>query len=689
MKASHTIIWTLSVFQLTKANIIGVSPKDNDLYKPDKDDKWACLNDSSIVIDFERINDGICDCPDGSDEPGTSACSDTLEQKLFYCENKGFKPRYIRGSLVGDGVCDCCDCSDEKELFESGKYNTCQDLAKSFKTISDTEMKEYNGGVKILRNLIKHYKISDGNAGGDVDNLKPELEKLEADIKENKGEIENLENLLKENKATFRSRLEIDDPLLLNFEEIDLTYLINEIQEIYANIETTSQAYQDLLKILKDLDLSYTESLNDRVVNDNMDKFNKLMRRPEMKKVIADPQTDIEQRDQLLEYFQDELPMVFWERESEFPADYVIKKSKFVMAMVDGKANYMETLRNYIKEFSELMTDISENYNVNFQDVGTLTAVDAYKNYLSKYTDLGSAPKYELPAKFIKEYNHLVDVIEEDVPQLLFEENDSDETLEEIGGNRKRSYLHKGANLQHDNGGSAFGVLRTDIESLKEQIETYKTMINELNKVLNENEIKHTYMTKLYEEHKNNESLSEREQSLNENDRLMLRQIIELLEKMEIEKSTITELLDNYRYDINLNPLIPGSIQQHEDKSNGNSVNIGNLKEIYLDHNINMDKFANHIKLEYGDDDIITHLFSDKNEVGERDYLFENLDQNNNGLIFEYDSGDKCWNGPRRSAKLYMKCSENFGIQNVYEMTKCTYMIDASGPLGCNLNIKG
>jgi protein kinase C substrate 80K-H len=70
--------------------------------------KFTCL-DKSAVIDSSRVNDDYCDCADGSDEPGTSACPNTQ----FYCVNKGSKGKFVSSYVVNDGICDCCDGSDE------------------------------------------------------------------------------------------------------------------------------------------------------------------------------------------------------------------------------------------------------------------------------------------------------------------------------------------------------------------------------------------------------------------------------------------------------------------------------------------------------------------------------------------------------------------------------------------------
>lgn len=85
---------------------IGIPRSLLHLYSPKKE--FKCF-DGSLSIPYEWINDDYCDCPDGSDEPSTSACTNTV----FHCENKGFVPLNIPSSRVNDGICDCCDGSDE------------------------------------------------------------------------------------------------------------------------------------------------------------------------------------------------------------------------------------------------------------------------------------------------------------------------------------------------------------------------------------------------------------------------------------------------------------------------------------------------------------------------------------------------------------------------------------------------
>eukprot|EP00697_Spironema_sp_BW2_P012750 gnl/Spiro4/29399_TR14396_c0_g1_i1.p1 gnl/Spiro4/29399_TR14396_c0_g1~~gnl/Spiro4/29399_TR14396_c0_g1_i1.p1 ORF type:complete len:599 (+),score=139.08 gnl/Spiro4/29399_TR14396_c0_g1_i1:92-1798(+) len=73
---------------------------------------WTCAGTNGldpISVSLEQFNDDYCDCVDGSDEPGTSACAFST----FSCRNLGHVPKTISASKVNDGVCDCCDGSDE------------------------------------------------------------------------------------------------------------------------------------------------------------------------------------------------------------------------------------------------------------------------------------------------------------------------------------------------------------------------------------------------------------------------------------------------------------------------------------------------------------------------------------------------------------------------------------------------
>ena len=70
---------------------------------------FLCGGGGDVRVPRAAVNDGYCDCEDGSDEPGTAACANGS----FFCANAGYRPQTLRSAFVDDGTCDCCDGSDE------------------------------------------------------------------------------------------------------------------------------------------------------------------------------------------------------------------------------------------------------------------------------------------------------------------------------------------------------------------------------------------------------------------------------------------------------------------------------------------------------------------------------------------------------------------------------------------------
>jgi hypothetical protein len=60
------------------------------------------------------LNDDYCDCPDGLDEPATSACAHLLvHQRTFRCIGIDSTEVVLFASRLRDGIRDCADGSDE------------------------------------------------------------------------------------------------------------------------------------------------------------------------------------------------------------------------------------------------------------------------------------------------------------------------------------------------------------------------------------------------------------------------------------------------------------------------------------------------------------------------------------------------------------------------------------------------
>eukprot|EP00117_Sycon_ciliatum_P044402 scpid59763/ scgid32046/ Glucosidase 2 subunit beta; 80K-H protein; Glucosidase II subunit beta; Protein kinase C substrate 60.1 kDa protein heavy chain len=166
----------------------GVAKSKMQFYDSSK--PFTCL-DGSRSMPFDQVNDDFCDCPDGSDEPGTPACS-SLGGK-FHCANKGHKPAYIPASRVNDGICDCCDGSDEYD----GRIQ-CADSCKELGAKAREETK------RLLEVQERGYQLRteySQQGAAKQEERRTELATLEAQLKDAETEAERLQKLKEEAEA--------------------------------------------------------------------------------------------------------------------------------------------------------------------------------------------------------------------------------------------------------------------------------------------------------------------------------------------------------------------------------------------------------------------------------------------------------------------------------------------------------
>ncbi|KAJ7562957.1 hypothetical protein O6H91_03G090200 [Diphasiastrum complanatum] len=88
-------IWVIA--STAVPDLRGIAPTDLEYY----DSSTILCRDNSKSFLRERLNDNFCDCTDGTDEPGTSACPESR----FYCKSAESGTENLFSSRVNDGIC--------------------------------------------------------------------------------------------------------------------------------------------------------------------------------------------------------------------------------------------------------------------------------------------------------------------------------------------------------------------------------------------------------------------------------------------------------------------------------------------------------------------------------------------------------------------------------------------------------
>lgn len=169
---------------------LGIAPEDENYYKGLSSGAIKC-KDGSKKFTKAQLNDDFCDCPDGSDEPGTSACP----SGKFYCKNAGHIPQFIYSSRVNDGICDCCDGSDEHD----GKVkcpNTCWEVGRVARDKLKKKIATFQEGITVRKKEIEEAKLAIAKEEAEISKLKNEEKILKGrveQLKEKKEQIEKAE----------------------------------------------------------------------------------------------------------------------------------------------------------------------------------------------------------------------------------------------------------------------------------------------------------------------------------------------------------------------------------------------------------------------------------------------------------------------------------------------------------------
>ncbi|CAM9170898.1 unnamed protein product, partial [Ectocarpus fasciculatus] len=222
--------------------------------------KLVCTSSSgaggSTEISWDKINDNFCDCPhDGSDEPGTSACSNGV----FECANRGHRSVRLPSSRVGDGVCDCCDGSDEpggacKASCEEASEEWVAGLAdRVVKVEQGTARRAGYADAAVNAAAVRTKEIEDTRliTEGARDKLAQAKEALEA-LEEQETQQKNDKLAEAEKAVSERTRGVLEDPERV----AALAVAVASADEPLATLETLCRSVMDGVDVgvaLKDL----------------------------------------------------------------------------------------------------------------------------------------------------------------------------------------------------------------------------------------------------------------------------------------------------------------------------------------------------------------------------------------------------------------------------------------------------
>lgn len=238
---------------------------------------------------MDRVNDNTCDCPDGSDEPGTAACAfiDPLspEQPLigsssgttnatrtlpgFWCANKGHIGAYIPFSYVNDGICDynvCCDGTDEFGHVNGVKCeDRCGPIGKEYRRLTEERKKNYEKAIKKKQEMVNEAVVLRRQ-------IEARVSELERDIKLLEAKKEDLQRKYEQAKDEDRGRIVKSDGaggklgVLVGLAKDRVEELREALRLVTEDREVIRSKKNELEVILKQFKQDYNPNFNDEGV---------------------------------------------------------------------------------------------------------------------------------------------------------------------------------------------------------------------------------------------------------------------------------------------------------------------------------------------------------------------------------------------------------------------------------------
>jgi len=185
-------------------------------------------------IPAEHVNDGYCDCEDGSDELQTAACSGLAgieAKRTFTCHNRGHEALELYPSRVGDGVCDCCDGTDEPK-------GRCPSTCPSFARKNLEKLKDLLAGFESGLQTRGEWEAAAKTA---LPGARAEVASVEAEAAQQEVQLRSLQQQLKDARAKARASASEADAASkedATVSSLDEMLIANTVRQYFATLKS-------------------------------------------------------------------------------------------------------------------------------------------------------------------------------------------------------------------------------------------------------------------------------------------------------------------------------------------------------------------------------------------------------------------------------------------------------------------
>ncbi|KAK4223725.1 putative glucosidase 2 subunit beta precursor [Podospora fimiseda] len=265
----------------------GVGPEFVKFYE--NKSTFTCIGNPSITLKTSQINDNSCDCPDGSDEPGTAACAHldplspqqplpgsvtgttntTAALRGFWCANDGHIGSYLPFMYVNDGVCDydlCCDGSDEAAHVGGVKCeNKCAAIGKEYRRVEEERRQSKERSAKRRRTLVKEARELRRRVEAKIVSLNKEIQDLEVKKEELQKKYEEVERSEK-NKVVKSVGKGGKLGVLLGVAKTRVSELRNTLDKVLDQRDDLQDRVDQLEELLSKLKEEFNPNFNDEGV---------------------------------------------------------------------------------------------------------------------------------------------------------------------------------------------------------------------------------------------------------------------------------------------------------------------------------------------------------------------------------------------------------------------------------------